>query len=165
VVAGYPGADHYSAQATAMGLNGHVLFPGRVNYEDAPDLLAAGDVAVAPKRSTTESNGKLLNYMALGLPVVATDTPTNRAILGELGHLIAPGDPQALADAIEGALDDSPEERRALRQRIVDCFSWQTRVLDLERVYARVLASRSGRQHERPAVAAEATKPGTASRQ
>jgi len=164
VVAGYPGADHYAAEATAMGLNGHVLFPGRVAYEDAPALLAAGDVAVAPKRSTTESNGKLLNYMALGLPVVATDTQTNRAILGELGHLVPPGDPTALADAIERAFDDPPAERIALRQRIADAFAWQTRVLDLERVYASVR-----RQRERPVRTVTdrvpaPTKPGTASR-
>ncbi|HYI16153.1 MAG TPA: glycosyltransferase family 4 protein, partial [Thermomicrobiales bacterium] len=138
IIAGYPGADHYADQATSMGLNGHVLFPGRVNYEDAPALLAAGDVAVAPKLSTTESNGKLLNYMALGLPVVATDTPTNRAILSELGHLVSPGDPQALAATIERALSDPTSERIALRQRIIDHYSWQTRVLDLERVYDRV---------------------------
>lgn len=160
VVAGYPGADRYSFQATAMGLNGHVLFPGRVAYEDAPALLAAGDVAVAPKLSTTESNGKLLNYMALGLPVVATDTPTNRAILGGLGHIVSPGDPQSLADTIERALTDSSTERYALRRRIIDHYSWQSRVLDLERVYDRV------RQRNcTPRVRAEClrpTKPGTA---
>jgi glycosyltransferase involved in cell wall biosynthesis len=135
-----------------MGLNGQVLFPGRVDYADAPALLAACDAAVAPKLSTTESNGKLLNYMALGLPVVATDTPTNRAILDGLGHLVQPGDARALADAIERALDDPPSERAALRQRIVDHFSWQARVLDLERVYARVL----GREHDPTAGSVEA---------
>lgn len=139
IIAGYPGADRYAAQANAIGLNGHVLFPGRIPYEDAPELLAAGDVAVTPKLSATESNGKLLNYMALGLPVVATDTATNRDILGGLGHLVPPGDVQSLATAIENALDDPPSERHALRQRIVDHFSWQTRILDLERVYARAL--------------------------
>jgi glycosyltransferase involved in cell wall biosynthesis len=144
LIAGYPGADHYSAQATAMGLNGHVLFPGRVDYEHAPSLLAAGDVAVAPKRSTTESNGKLLNYMALGLPVVATDTPTNRAILGGLGHLVRPDDPTSLAASIECALGDPTAERDALRRRIVEHYSWAARVIDLEQVYACVL-SESGR--------------------
>ncbi len=143
IIAGYPGADRYAALATAMGLNGHVLFPGRVAYEDAPALLAAGDVAVAPKLSTTESNGKLLNYMALGLPVVATDTPTNRAILGDLGHLVSTGDPHLLADTIESAFDDDAAERVALRRRIIEHYSWQARVLDLERVYDRVRQSRS----------------------
>jgi glycosyltransferase involved in cell wall biosynthesis len=150
VIAGYPGADHYAAQATAMGLNGHVLFPGRVAYEHAPELLAAGDVAVAPKRSTTESNGKLLNYMALGLPVVATDTPTNRAILGGFGHLVPPDDPEALASTIECALIDPPAERSALRQRIIEHYSWRTRVIDLERVYQRVLGVARTRRSSPP---------------
>lgn len=145
VVAGYPGADRYAAQAQAMGLNGHVLFPGRVAYEDAPAFLAAGDIAVAPKLSSTESNGKLLNYMALGLPVVATDTPTNRAILGGHGHLVPPGDPHALAAAIEQGFDDPAPERHALRQRIIDHYAWHERILDLERVYDRV-------RHAQPSV-------------
>ncbi|MDQ3547672.1 MAG: glycosyltransferase, partial [Chloroflexota bacterium] len=150
-----PGADRYAAQAQALGLNGHVLFPGRVAYEDAPALLTAGDVAVAPKLSTTESNGKLLNYMALGLPVVATDTPTNRAILGGLGHLVPPGDPDALADALERALNDPQSERTALRQRIIDHYAWQSRILDLEQVYNRVL----GRTQRIPVGAASCTGP------
>lgn len=162
LVAGYPGADHYAARANEMGLNGHVLFPGRVNYDEAPALITAGDVAVAPKRSTTESNGKLLNYMALGVPVVATNTPTNRAILGGLGHLVPPDEPLDLADALEQALLDSPSERAALRQRIIDTYSWQERVIDLEGVYFR---ARSGRTVSRSAesdVRVVATKPDTA---
>ncbi len=143
IIAGYPGADRYSAQAVEMGLNGHVLFPGRIPYEDAPSLLVAGDVAVAPKLSTTESNGKLLNYMALGLPVVATDTPTNRAILGGLGHLVAPGNPHLLANAIEDAINDPSFEREALRQRIHSHYAWSSRVLDLECVYQRVMGRAS----------------------
>lgn len=139
VVAGYPGVDRFARMARDMPVDGHVLFPGRVPYADAPALLAAGDVAVAPKRSTTEGNGKLYNYMAMALPVVATDTITNRAILGELGHLVPPGRPDLLSAAIETALGDPPAERRALRDRVVAQFSWHERVLELERVYDQVL--------------------------
>src|SRR5690606_26973725 len=111
------------------------LFPGRIPYAEAPELLAIGDVAVAPKLSSTEGNGKLFNYMAMGLPVVAIDTPHNRSVLGELGHLVRPHDPKALAVAIERALNASDGERAALRQRVTEHFSWSQRVHVLEEVY------------------------------
>jgi glycosyltransferase involved in cell wall biosynthesis len=159
LVAGYPGADRYAKLARELALDGRVLFPGRVPYEDAPALLVAGDVAVAPKMSLTESNGKLLNYMAMRLPVVAFDSAANRAIVGALGHLVPPGDADALADALLCALNDPPAMRDALRARIADEFAWSERVLDLERVYARVLgrgADRSGDAANTAALSAEA---------
>jgi glycosyltransferase involved in cell wall biosynthesis len=139
VIAGYPGADRYAQRAREMPHAQRVLFPGRIAYRDAPGFLAIGDVAVAPKLSMTEGNGKLFNYMAMRLPVVATDTPINRAILGELGHLVPLDRPDLLADAIERAFEDSDQERSALRQRVVDCYSWEQRVTELERVYRQVL--------------------------
>jgi glycosyltransferase involved in cell wall biosynthesis len=156
LVAGYPGADRYAQLARDLGLDGHVLFPGRVPYEDAPALLAAGDVAVAPKMSLTESNGKLLNYMAMRLPVVAFDSAANRAIVGALGHLVPPGDADALADALLCALNDPPAVRDALRARIVTHFAWSERVCDLETVYARVLGQASEQPHDRANAAADA---------
>jgi glycosyltransferase involved in cell wall biosynthesis len=146
VIAGYPGADRYALQAQDMPLAQRVLFPGRIAYQDAPGLLVVGDVAVAPKLSTTEGNGKLFNYMAMRLPVVATDTPINRSVLGELGHLVPLDRPDLLADAIERAFDDSDGERSALRRRVIDCYSWEQRVTELERVYVQVL----GGTPERP---------------
>lgn len=138
VVAGYPGSDLYAQKANDIPA-GRILFPGRIPYDRAPALLSVGDVAVAPKVSTTESNGKLFNYMAMRLPVVATDTPTNREILGGLGHRVVPGNAHALAAGIEDALLDDDDERDALRQRIVDHYSWEERIGDIEAVYRSAL--------------------------
>ena len=139
VIAGYPGIEHYAQKAANLEGSERVLFPGRIPYAEAPELLAIGDVAVAPKLSSTEGNGKLFNYMAMGLPVVAIDTPHNRSVLGELGHLVRPHDPKALAVAIERALNASDGERAALRQRVTEHFSWSQRVHVLEEVYDTVL--------------------------
>lgn len=136
VVAGYPAVERYAGMAARLGIADRVLFPGRIPYEDAPDLLSAFDVGLAPKQSTTENNGKLLNYLAMGLPCVATDTITNRAILSDLGHLFPAGDAAGLADAICAALQESPAQRACARQRAMCTFSWATRVLELEAIYA-----------------------------
>lgn len=122
---GFPGLDIYRQKAIELGLEHKVIFTGRVAYrEDAPRYLALGDVAVAPKLSVTESAGKLLNYMAVGLPTVAFDTPVAREYLGRQGLLAERGNVQSLAEKLLVALE-SPELGAALRQRAVQHFSWR----------------------------------------
>ena len=65
---GVPGHHYYQSIAQRMGIAGHTTFPGRIPYADAPSYLTIGDVAVSPKLSETEGNGKLLNYMACDCP-------------------------------------------------------------------------------------------------
>ncbi|MEZ4523418.1 MAG: glycosyltransferase family 4 protein [Thermomicrobiales bacterium] len=139
VIAGYPGVGRHARMAEGSAHAARILFPGRIPYDDAPALLAAADVAVAPKRSVTEANGKVLNYMAMRLPTVCTDTPVNRDLLGDLGRYVPPDDPVSLAAALGEALEDSTTVGDALRQRVARGYSWDSRVLDLERIYSDVL--------------------------
>lgn len=134
---GYPGQDRYRATAEALGIGGHVTFTGRLPYEKAPLFLGLGDVAVTPKLSATESNGKILNYMALGLPTVAFDTPVSREFLGPLGRYAPLGDANALGDALAAALDDPQADARsrALRLRVEEHFSWAAMARRLLAVY------------------------------
>jgi glycosyltransferase involved in cell wall biosynthesis len=55
--------------------------------------------------------------MAMGLPVVAFDTPVNREYLGEQGVYVPLGDTLALSKALESLLDD-PSRGLALGQRL-----------------------------------------------
>ena len=127
LIMGFPSVEHYQKMAGRLGLAEHVTFPGRIPYEEAPFYLALGDVAVAPKISATEGSGKLLNYMAMGLPVVAFDTPVNREYLEEQGVYVPVGDTLALAEAL-GALLDDPRRGMALgqqsRERVTRCYRW-----------------------------------------
>ena len=64
----------------------------------------------------------LLEAMALGTAVVATDCPSGPAEIlcgGKLGRLVSPGDDKGLAAAIDAALDATPQ-RDALRARAAD---------------------------------------------
>lgn len=142
LVMGYPDQE-YRRMADELNISAFTTFTGRVDYADAPLLLAAGDLAVSPKISATEANGKLLNYMACGLPVVAFDTPVNRELLGEDGIYAALGDADDLAARMEGALGDHDELRRrgrALRERARAQFSWEQRGCELEARYRRMSA-------------------------
>jgi len=122
---GFPGIDIYQQKAVDLGIQDRVIFTGRVSYRaSAPLYLALGDVAVSPKLSLTESAGKLLNYMAVGLPTVAFDTPVAREYLGIQGFLAERGNVKSLAKQLLIALE-SPQTGMPLRQRAVQQFSWR----------------------------------------
>jgi glycosyltransferase involved in cell wall biosynthesis len=127
LVMGFPNVEHYRYVAQTLGLDGHVTFTGKVPYAEAPRLLQLGEVAVAPKISATEGSGKILNYMAVGLPTVAFDTPVSREYLADLGFYARRGDAEALAAALAAALDDPPRARQvgtSLRERVLQHYSW-----------------------------------------
>ena len=142
VIIGFPNIDEYQARAQKLGIADHVAFPGRVPYEDVPRWLSLGDVAVEPKMSATEAAGKVLNYMAMGLPVVAFDIPVMHEYLGDLGVFAPLGDATAFANQIEMLLDNPDRARAmglALRERAQQLFSWEHAGREIERVYASVL--------------------------
>jgi glycosyltransferase involved in cell wall biosynthesis len=126
LIMGFPNVDHYQEKARWLDLANHVTFTGRVPYGQARDLLAVGDVAVAPKLSATEGSGKILNYMAMGLPIVAFDTPVSREYLGDQGIYATPPDPSSLAGALERALHDEANDRRreGLRRQALEAYNW-----------------------------------------
>lgn len=141
VVMGYPDAE-YRKKAEELNIASFVTFTGQVAYADAPLLLTAGDLAVSPKISDTEANGKLLNYMACGLPVVAFDTPVNRELLGDGGIYAAYGDAEDLARCLALALADRNllhQQGKQMRERAVELHGWENRVQLLESYYHRLL--------------------------
>ncbi|MCC7019482.1 MAG: glycosyltransferase family 4 protein [Ardenticatenales bacterium] len=150
LIMGYPGTEWYVRRAEQLGLHEHVLFTGRVPYDQAPAHLALGDVAVAPKISTTEGSGKLLNYMAMALPTVTFDTPVNREYLGDDGLFATPfADPDAFAARILDALADPAGARATgerLRARAVEGFDWARAGETLVDVYRKVGAGGQGQR-------------------
>lgn len=142
LVMGFPGNEDYRIMADELGLGRRMSFPGRIPYLDAHRYLALGEIAVAPKMSLTEGNGKLYNYMAMGLPVVAFDAPTNREILGDLGVYANNGDTHDFAGKLIGLLEQ-PEQSAALgirlRDRAIHHLAWKDRIRELLAVYETLL--------------------------
>ena len=93
--------------AQDLNLSSSVVFFG--NQHRVADYIAAFDVAVLSSVDNEGCSNFLLEAMGLGKPVVATDIGGNRELVyqGENGWLIPPGDPDALAAALEEALGDA----------------------------------------------------------
>ncbi len=140
---GFPSIDYYRAMAQNLGVADRVIFTGKIPYEDAPSYLKLGDVAVSPKLSATEGAGKLLNYMALGLPTVAFDTPVAHEYLGVHGIFARKGDVSSLAETLI-ALLENPNMRdigEQLRQRAVMYYDWNRSALKIVDTYKKALHS------------------------
>lgn len=137
ILMGYP-EEQYRQKADEMGMAHCVTFTGKVDYAEAARFLSAGDIAVSPKLSLTEANGKLFNYMACGLPTVVFDTPVNREILGEAGVYAAYGDAEDFATQIETLLTD-PVRRADLSrigvEKAKNEHSWRSRGVKITEIY------------------------------
>lgn len=146
LIMGFPAVDFYQQMAQELGIAAHITLTGKVPYRQARDLLALGELAVAPKLSATEGSGKILNYMAMGLPTVAFDTPVSREYLGDQGIYARPGDPVSLAQALQEGLSDAANGQRAahLRSAALQTYTWDHAADTILQAYDAVC--RGGRQ-------------------
>jgi glycosyltransferase involved in cell wall biosynthesis len=127
--------------ARDLGIADRIHFVGW--RQDVPEILRAADVMVLPSQAEGLSLA-ILEAMAAGLPVVATDVGgTSEAVLdGETGFLIPPDDPRALSEAVLVILRDPEFARRlgdAGRRRAAALFSLERVVKSVEDLYGQLL--------------------------
>ena len=144
---GFPVAG-YRQKSIELSIQDQVLMTGKISYEEAAIYLALGDVATAPKLSLTEGSGKLLNYMAAGIPTVAFDTPVAREYLGLNGIYAARGDSEDLARKLSDVLFPEVDEAENdtfyatmgvnLRKRAKQHFDWYSAGCQIEEIYGRI---------------------------
>ncbi len=138
---GYP-EERYRSRAVDMGISSMVTFTGKIEYSRAAEYLCLGTLAVSPKLSKTEANGKLYNYIACGLPSVVFDTPVNREILGGLGVYANFGDAEDLAQKIATLANDKKclaDLANKVRQKAICDYSWHEVSIKIESVYRNIL--------------------------
>ncbi len=117
VLVGYP-REEIAELTGKNGLQGNVLLPGQVAYADLPRWLAVGDIALEPKgEDSGEASGKLLHYMAAGLPVVCFDTANNRKFLHDLGFYAPEISAESFAHTIIAAIEDKEAASRGIQGR------------------------------------------------
>ena len=133
--------------SVASRIRSNVTFLGHVPSRDLPRWYATGDVFVSPASGNESFGIVLIEAMASGRAVVASDIPGYRSVVnpGENGVVVPPGDVRALASALVELVED-PAQRKALaeagRARALE-FSWP-RVTDrIEEIYRDILARRA----------------------
>jgi glycosyltransferase involved in cell wall biosynthesis len=144
LVAGQGDVDRLQGLAAAEGVADAVSLLGP--RRDVTDLLAAANVGVL----SSDFEGMplaVLEYMAAGLPVVATGVGGLPEIVreGETGFLVAPRDPAALAERISRLLAD-PALAREMgergRRRQQEQFSSEVMVAAVTGLYERLLTAK-----------------------
>jgi glycosyltransferase involved in cell wall biosynthesis len=145
-----PERDRLAAQAAALGVADRVHFLGDVSDKDLPALFRAADIFVLPAHLRAEALGVAqIEALASGVPCISTELGTGTSYAnrhGETGLVVPPGDPAALALAINALLAD-PDMRwrfgQAGRRRAAALFT-RDRMLDaVEQVYRDVLVERA----------------------
>ena len=122
---------------------GHVTFLGLVSEEEKVRAYHSADVYVAPQLGGESFGIVLLEAMASGTPVLASDLEAFLLVLenGRDGRVFPTGDPNALAAAAIDLLTDADgrAELAARGLRRAQDFDWGTVARDVERVYQSVV--------------------------
>jgi glycosyltransferase involved in cell wall biosynthesis len=113
--------ERLEALAAELGIADIVSLPGRIPIEQVPVVVAASDIGLAPTRldpfTQMSLSTKVLEYAAMGKPVVASRLPTvERYFAPDTLAIYESGDPDSLAARILG-LVDGPADRRARVER------------------------------------------------
>lgn len=116
------------ALAVELGIESRIHFLGYVPYEALPALYQQADLFVHP--SLEEGFGMVLvEAMASGVPIVASNAGAIPEVVGDAGILVPPRDPAALADAMQRVLSDTALSEflaRKGRARAEALFSWES---------------------------------------
>ncbi|MDH3026958.1 glycosyltransferase family 4 protein [Gordonia alkanivorans] len=132
--------------ASELGVVDHVQFLGRVSDEDLRSVLASADVCVNPdevnKMNDLSTMNKILEYMAMGRPIVQFDVMEGRYSAGSSARYAAPNDVESLASEIRWVLEH-PMEAKEMgsegKRRFQQELCWEQQVPKLRAAYASVL--------------------------
>ena len=132
------------ALAAQLGIAGKTFFLGRC--ENIAELLSVSDVCVLSSKAEGFSNS-ILEYMAAGRPVVATDVGGAREAIAEneTGFIVPSGSDELMAERVVALLRD-PQNSRAMGERgrrvVEEKFSSEALLRNTEALYERLLADR-----------------------
>ncbi|MCB0102924.1 MAG: glycosyltransferase family 4 protein [Anaerolineales bacterium] len=137
-------------QIRKLGLDEHVIVQPAVPHHEIPALVAQADICVAPlglnDRNVTQGACpiKVLEYMAAGRPLLASNMPIVRELVREDvdGLLFSPNDPNDLARQAGVLLRDIELSKRLAESaaaHVREKFTWHESQKKLVKVYERLL--------------------------
>lgn len=138
-----PRVETLRATAAGLGLGEDTFFLGRCSR--VAELLFASDVCVLSSKGVEGLSNSIIEYMAAGRPVVATDVGGARESVadGETGYVVRPEDDAAIAEHVVGLLTDADKAREMGargRERATRMFSCEARLARTVELYDGLLA-------------------------
>jgi glycosyltransferase involved in cell wall biosynthesis len=143
--------EEFRRRAQDRGLGECVHFLGAVPHPELPDVLRACDLFLLTTEPPESFGIVLIEAMASGLPVVATDYPGVRAVVveGETGILAPRGDVGTVAGGLRELLDAGAEGRRRMgaagRERAEREWNWPRLVDRMDAAYAEAIVARAAK--------------------
>ena len=144
----FVGPAQMDVSTTAGIPNLHWL--GKRAHDDVPRYIKGFDVGIVPYLLTDYTANvyptKLNEYLAMGIPVVATDLPEIRRFNAEHGPSVAvASDSRQFVDAIHAALRPSTDEERTSRTEVARKNSWVSRIAEMSGLIEQLLDARRSR--------------------
>ncbi len=136
--------DEVARQLATSDQTARIVAHGRISDEERHRLLRRADVLCAPSLHGESFGLVLAEAMAEAVPVVASAIPGYCDVLDpRCGRLVPPGDPSALAAALNETLADAGlrDRLRAVAQRASAPFAWERVSAQIEGQYRRALHS------------------------
>ncbi len=135
--------DKYEKQVKRRSLK-DVVFVGYTNYEELPRYYKTADVFCAPATGWESFGIVLLEAMAVGKPIVASNIDGYASILshGTEGLLVTPKDEKSLAQALTSLLNDEKLRRKMGAKGILKAkeYDWKNVAQRVEALYSKVLS-------------------------
>ena len=147
--------DGFRARASEAGLGERVHFLGEVAHQELPEVLRASDLFLLTTEPPESFGIVLIEAMACGLPVIATDYPGVRAVVDEgvTDTLVPRGEPAAVAAALRDFVALGGEGRSAMgergRAKVLREWSWPELVDRMDGAYAEAISVRRAKHNSR----------------
>ena len=132
IVGGGTELEELKQLANELGVGGYVTFTGRVPDQEMLEMLNTADVCVNPdvynEMNDKSTMNKIMEYMALGKPIVQFDLTEGRFSAQDASLYAERNNPVDMAKKIVELIDD-PEKRKAMgefgRKRVINELEWK----------------------------------------
>jgi glycosyltransferase involved in cell wall biosynthesis len=148
------------SEAVALGIADHVFFTGFIPESDLMRYLSTADICLDPNPSSPLNDVstwiKVMEYMALGKPIISFDLKETRTSAADAAIYVTPNNEAEFAKAIASLIAD-PVARRRMgaygQARVQSDLGWHVTSKNLVKAYDRLFATAARRRADRATAA------------